>query len=101
MPKVLVIDDEPKIADFVSRALSANGLAVDTSTAGAEGLELARPRQYDLVVLDLLMPGVNGMGVLRGPLEGRPPQRVPLLSAPSGVDSKVRRLQLGAAPFLT
>src|SRR5437763_3712947 len=54
MPKVLVIDDEPKIADFVSRALSANGLVVDTATAGAQGVELARTGRYGLVVLDLL-----------------------------------------------
>jgi two-component system, OmpR family, response regulator len=101
MPKVLVIDDEPKIADFVSRALSANGLVVDTSTAGAEGLELARTGQYDLVVLDLLMPGVNGMGVLRGTIEACPQQRVLILSALSDVDSKVRCLELGASDYLT
>jgi two-component system, OmpR family, response regulator len=101
MPKVLVIDDEPKITDFVSRALSANGLEVDTATAGAEGLDLARSGDYDLVVLDLLMPGVNGMGVLRGTIEARPQQRVLVLSALSDVDSKVRCLELGAADYLT
>src|SRR4051794_30671562 len=100
MPKVLVIDDEPKIVDFVSRALSANGLAVDTATAGAEGLELARTGRYDLVVLDLLMPGVNGMGVLRGTIEARPQQRVLVLSARWEADPRVRALGLGAADYL-
>jgi DNA-binding response OmpR family regulator len=101
MARVLVIDDEPKIVDFVSRALSANGLAVDSATDGARGLELARTGQYDLVVLDLMMPGVSGMGVLRGTIEARPQQRVLVLSALSDVDSKVRCLELGAADYLT
>src|SRR3954447_19706703 len=101
MARVLVIDDEPKITDFVARALSANGLAVDTANDGAHGLELARNGQYDLVVLDLMMPGVNGMGVLRGTIEARPQQRVLVLSALSDVDSKVRCLELGAADYLT
>src|SRR3954463_13594223 len=97
MPRVLVIDDEPKIADFVSRALSANGLSVDSATEGARGLELARSGRYDLVILDLMMPGVNGMGVLRGTIEACPQQRVLVLSALGDVDSKVRCLDLGAA----
>src|SRR3954471_2585051 len=101
MPRVLVIDDEPKIADFVSRALSANGLSVDSATEGARGLELARSGRYDLVVLDLMMPGVSGMGVLRGTIEARPQQRVLVLSALGDVDSKVRCLELGAADYLT
>src|SRR3954467_3027852 len=101
MPRVLVIDDEPKIADFVSRALSANGLSVDSATEGARGLELARTGQYDLVILDLMMPGVNGMGVLRGTIEARPGQRVLVLSALGDVDSKVRCLEVGAADYLT
>src|SRR3954467_5475227 len=101
MPRVLVIDDEPKIADFVSRALSANGLSVDSATEGARGLELARSGRCDLVILDLMMPGVNGMGVLRGTIEARPQQRVLVLSALGDVDSKVRCLELGAADYLT
>src|SRR4051794_31280043 len=100
MPRVLVIDDEPKIADFVSRALSANGLSVDAATEGARGLELARSGRYDLVILDLMMPGVNGMGVLRGTIEACPQQRVLVLSALGDVDSKVRCRELGAADSL-
>jgi two-component system, OmpR family, response regulator len=101
MARVLVIDDEPKIVDFVSRALSANGLEVETATDGARGLELARTGSYDLVILDLMMPGVSGMGVLRGTIEALPQQRVLVLSALSDVESKVRCLELGAADYLT
>ena len=101
MPKVLVIDDEPKIAAFVSRALSANGLEVDSEHDGAAGLERAVGGAYDLIVLDLLMPGVTGLGVLRATMDARPHQRVLVLSALSDVESKVRCLELGAADYLS
>ena len=101
MARVLVIDDEPKIADFVSRALAANGLDVDTATDGGDGLSMARTGDYDLVVLDLMMPGVSGLGVLRSTMEALPHQRVLVLSALSDVDSKVRCLELGAADYLS
>jgi DNA-binding response OmpR family regulator len=100
MARVLIIDDEPKIAEFVARALSVNGLEVDTATDGQRGLDLARAGDYDLIVLDLMMPGVSGMGVLRGVMQARPNQRVLVLSALSDVDSKVRALELGADDYL-
>ena len=56
MPNVLVIDDEPRIAEFVSRALLADGLTVRSATDGATGLSLADTGRFDLVVLDLMMP---------------------------------------------
>ena len=100
MPKVLVIDDEPKIAAFVRRALTAHGLTVDSEQDSASGLERVLHGDYDLVVLDLLMPGMGGLGVLRATMDARPGQRVLVLSAISDVDSKVRCLELGAADYL-
>jgi two-component system OmpR family response regulator len=100
VPSVLVIDDEPKIAEFVSRALAANGLAVQSATDGASGLAMAQDARFDLVVLDLMMPGVSGHGVLRGLMRERPQQPVLVLSALSDVASKVRCLELGAADYL-
>jgi DNA-binding response OmpR family regulator len=97
---VLVIDDEPRIAEFVSRALTANGLEVTSATDGAVGLSLADAGRFDLVVLDLMMPGVSGHGVLRSLMRERPQQRVLVLSALSDVGSKVRCLELGAADYL-
>jgi DNA-binding response OmpR family regulator len=97
---VLVIDDEPRIAEFVSRALAADGLSVATATDGATGLSLAGGGRFDLVVLDLMMPGVSGQGVLRSLMRTRPRQRVLVLSALSDVTSKVRCLELGAADYL-
>src|SRR6266542_895438 len=88
MPRVLVVDDEPRIVSFISRALSA------------EGLGLARSRRYELVVLELLLPGLDGISALQAIIDSRPEQRVLILSALSDVDSKVRCLELGAADYL-
>ena len=100
MARVLVVDDEPRIVSFISRALSAEGLGVDSAHDGHRALELARTRRYELVVLDLLLPGLDGVSVLQGILDSKPEQRVLILSALSDVDSKVRCLELGAADYL-
>lgn len=100
MARVLVVDDEPRIVSFVSRALIAEGLGVDSANDGARALELARTRRYELVVLDLLLPGLDGVAVLQGIIQSRPEQRVLILSAVSDVESKVRCLELGAADYL-
>ncbi len=100
MTRVLVVDDEPRISSFVSRALSAEGFQVDAALDGRRGLELARTGRYALVVLDLLLPGMDGVSVLRNLMEARPDQRVLVLSAISDVDSKVECLELGASDYL-
>lgn len=100
MPRVLVVDDEPRIVTFIARALAAEGLSVDSAHDGRRGLELARSRPYELVVLDLLLPGMDGVSLLQGIMESRPEQRVLVLSALSDVESKVRCLELGASDYL-
>ena len=100
MARVLVIDDEPRIANFVSRALTAEGFRVDAASDGIRGLELAQTGRYELVVLDLLLPGRDGVSVLRDLMEARPEQRVLILSALSDVQSKVECLELGASDYL-
>ena len=100
MARVLVVDDEPRILSFVSRALTAEGFAVDSTSEGTRALNLARSRRYALVILDLLLPGIDGVSVLREIMEARPEQRVLVLSALSDVESKVRCLELGASDYL-
>jgi two-component system OmpR family response regulator len=101
VPRVLVVDDEPRIVDFVSRALSAEGFRVDGALDGARGLELARTGAYELIVLDLLLPALDGESVLQGIIEARPSQRVLVLSALSDVETKVRCLEFGASDYVS
>jgi two-component system copper resistance phosphate regulon response regulator CusR len=101
MAKLLVIDDEPRIVDFLARALAAHGFCVDRAHGGAEGLARACAEPYDLVVLDLRMPHVDGLAVLQGTIAIRPEQRILVLSALGDVETKVRALELGACDYLT
>lgn len=100
MARVLVVDDEPRIASFVSRALSAEGFDVDSAADGIEGFSLASTGRYELVILDLLLPGLDGVAVLEELIQARPEQRVLVLSALSDVDNRVRCLELGASDYL-
>ena len=101
MTRVLVIDDEPRIVSFVSRALKAEGIRVDGAHDGVRGLNLAQSGRYELVILDLLLPGMDGITLLRRLIEERPEQRVLVLSALSDVADKVRCLELGASDYLS
>lgn len=101
MTSVLVVDDEPRIASFVSRALTAEGFRVDSALNGVHGFDLARSGRYELVVLDLLLPGMDGVSMLERLMDERPQQRVLVLSALSDVEEKVRCLELGASDYLS
>lgn len=96
-----MVDDEPMIVSFVARALSAEGFRVDSATDGSQGLELASTGIYELVVLDLLLPSLDGESVLQRLIESRPTQRVLILSALTDVETKVRCLEFGASDYLS
>jgi len=100
MAQLLVVDDEPRILAFVSRALVARGFAVDGAADGAHALRLARKRTYDLVILDLRMPGLDGAAVLRALMATAPSPRVIVLSAVADVRTKVDLLEMGACDYL-
>jgi DNA-binding response OmpR family regulator len=99
--RVLVVDDEPKLVSFVRRALATRGIPADGAIDGARGLELALSGNYELVVLDLLMPGIDGTCVLEQTLRRVPEQQVLILSAFSDLDTKLRCFGLGAADYVT
>ena len=101
MSRVLVVDDEPKLVSFVRRALATNGIAADGAVDGARGLELALTGIYELVILDLLMPGTNGTSVLAETISRLPQQQVLILTAFSDLETKLRCFGLGAADYLT
>jgi DNA-binding response OmpR family regulator len=98
--RILLIDDEPRIQNFVARGLKAQGYVVDTETDAVEGLRAATVHPHDLVILDLLMPGLDGVSLLRRLLERRPGQAVIVLSAVAEPASKVECLELGAEDYL-
>jgi two-component system copper resistance phosphate regulon response regulator CusR len=100
LPRILLIDDEQRILDFLRRGLEAEGMAVDTAADGREGLRLGLSRPYDLVILDLVMPDVDGHEVLRRVLERTPTQPVLVLSALNDTASKVRSLERGAEDYI-
>jgi two-component system, OmpR family, response regulator len=100
-PRILLVDDEPRICDLISRALETAGYAVDAAGSGADGLRQAMVGGYDLIILDLVMPDMDGRRFLTELLRERHGQGVLVLSCLSDVTTKVDCLELGAQDYLT
>ena len=98
--QILVIEDEPRILAFLARGLEAEGFLVDGAFSGREGLAQALAGFYDVVVLDLLLPGLDGLSVLRELHEQRPDLPVVIVSARSDLPTKLRGFGLGASDYL-
>lgn len=99
--RILVVEDETKVASFIRRALEEESYAVDVCEDGAQGLDLARSGNYDLVILDLMLPGLSGMEVLKAIRKERISVPVLILTARSQVDQRVQGLDAGADDYLT
>jgi DNA-binding response OmpR family regulator len=100
-PGILLVDDEPRIQDFISRALSRAGYTIDCAANGSDALRLLREGEYCLVILDLVMPDMDGREVLAELLRTSPDQAVLVLSCLDDVRTKVACLDLGAHDYLT
>ena len=100
-PRILLVDDEPKIRGFIARALTAAGYAIDCASDGDEALRQLGLGEYGLVILDLIMPGMDGRAVLTRLIRDRPDQPVLVLSCLDDVTTKVTCLDLGAHDYLT
>src|SRR5438132_11139538 len=100
-PRILLVDDEPRIRDFISRALETAGYAVDAACSGTEGLRQAVAGDYDLIILDLIMPDMDGRVFLARLPRERREQGVLVLSCLADVTTKVDCLELGAQDYLT
>jgi len=98
--RILLIDDERRILAFVARGLRNEGYDVEAASTGEHGLARALAGGYDLVILDLLMPGLDGASLLRTLLRQRPEQMVIVLSCLSDTASKVAMLELGADDYV-
>jgi len=99
--RILIVDDEPNIRSFIGRALSAAGYLTGFAGSGSEGLRHALDEHYDLVILDLVMPDMDGCSVLDQLLRARPDQTVMVLSCVADVATKVDCLERGARDYLT
>jgi len=99
--RILVIEDEPRILAFLSRGLQAEGFVVDGEGDGLAGLTHAVRGQYDLVVLDLLLPRLGGLEVLRQLQRERPELPVVIVSARSDLPTKLQGFGLGACDYVS
>jgi DNA-binding response OmpR family regulator len=101
MIRILVIEDESRIMSFLSRAFEAEGFDVDGADNGSDGFERALRGPYDLVILDLLLPRLDGLRVLRELHRRRPELPVVIVSARSDLPTKLRGFEFGANDYLT
>jgi len=97
MGRVLIVEDEERVARLLVRALEGDGYAVELAVSGLGGLSTALAGDFDLVLLDLMLPGLPGMEVLTRLVEARPDQRVLVVSGVSEIATRVACLEAGAA----
>jgi len=98
--RILVVEDEPRIQSFLVRGLEAEGFSVDSASDGLEALQRIGSGEHDLVVLDLLLPNVDGLTMLRELQRSRFRKPVVILSARSDLATKLRGFQLGATDYV-
>lgn len=97
--RLLIIEDEEKTSSYLHRGLSEQGFTVDVANNGIDGLHRALEHQYDAIILDVMLPGLDGYGVLRA-LRARQQTPVLMLSAREHVEERVRGLREGADDYL-
>jgi len=97
--RLLIVEDEPKTGDYLHKGLSENGFVVDVARNGSDGQHLALSGDYDLVILDVGLPGVDGWQVLKA-IRAQKQTPVMFLTARDRVDDRVKGLELGADDYL-
>ena len=99
--RLLVVEDEKKVSSFISKGLMEEGYAVDVAFDGQTGLQMAMDKVHDLIVLDIHLPGMDGMSVLHELRKGRVSTPVLLLTVRANIEDKVLGLDAGADDYLT
>jgi len=99
--RILVIEDEKKIADFIKRGLKEEGYAVDTAYDGAEGQFLSKTNDYDLILLDLMLPKIDGLTLCKTLKKEGNITPIIMLTAKDTLEDKVTGLDSGADDYLT
>jgi heavy metal response regulator len=98
--RILIVEDEKRIQDFLQRGLESAGYAVDVASDGGSGIDMVHATEYDLVILDLMLPDMDGLSVLQKIRNRKVSPPVLILSARDAVDDRVRGLELGADDYL-
>ena len=98
--KTLVVEDDRKIASFIQRGLKEQGFVVEVCADGNEGYTRAMSQIYDVIILDIMLPGRDGLSILRALREKKRVVPVILLTARSGLNERVEGLNLGADDYL-
>ena len=98
--KILVVEDEPKTGEYLRQGLTEAGYVSDLVPNGADGLHLALQGEYDLVILDVMLPGLNGWQVLQSLRDRGLEMPVLFLTARDQVEDRVKGLELGADDYL-
>lgn len=98
--RILVVEDEPKTGDYLKQGLTEAGFMVDLARDGLDGLHLALTEAYELAVLDVMLPGIEGWQVLQGIRKAGKDMPVLFLTARDSVDDRVKGLELGADDYL-
>ncbi len=99
--RVLIVEDDARISSFIARGLREAGFAVDEAADGEQGLALARQNFYDAMVVDIMLPGMDGLSLIERLRQARNRTPVLILSARHSVDDKVRGFQKGGDDYLT
>jgi two-component system OmpR family response regulator len=99
--RVLVVEDDGKIASFVSKGLKEAGFAVDVATDGVDGLHLGLTESYDAAVIDIMLPGLDGLSLIERLRSKKIKTPVIILSAKRSVDDRVKGLQTGGDDYMT
>src|SRR5690606_24991455 len=98
--KILVIEDEPELREIITQSLEKQQYRVETAGTYQEGLDKIVGFEYDCILLDMMLPGGDGIELLRTLKDLRPSDRVIIISGKSSVDDKINGLELGADDYL-
>ena len=101
MKRILLVEDDPKIASFIIKGLKAEGFAVDHENNGEDGLHMALTEPYDAAVIDIMLPKIDGLSLIENIRREKLKTPLIILSAKGEVDDRVKGLQIGADDYLT
>lgn len=99
--RILIIEDETELLQDIAKGLALKGYAVDQADNGKAGCQMVLDEEYDLVILDLNLPGMDGFSILKALRQAKSSTKVLILSANSELESKLSGFELGASDYLT